>query len=164
MRNINNLCSVIVGRRANAAAFIDGSEKYKSIHGRVLFYELCSSVIVRTEITGLPKASNECNDPVFAFHIHGGTSCTGNAEDAFANAGSHYNPNDCLHPYHAGDMPPLFGVNGNAFLIFLTDRFSIPEVIGKAVIIHARPDDFMTQPSGNSGEKIACGIIRPTVR
>ena len=56
-------------------------------------------------------------------------------------------------------MPPLFGVNGNALLIFMTDRFSIEEIIGKTVIIHRKPNDFATQPSGNSGEKIACGVI-----
>ena len=92
-------------------------------------------------------------------HIHSGMSCTGNKTDNFADAMTHYNPDNCPHPYHAGDMPPIFGVNGTAFSVFLTDRFSVKEIIGKSVIIHANPDDFTTQPSGNSGEKIACGII-----
>ena len=39
-------------------------------------------------------------------------------------------------------------------------RITIPEIIGRSVVIHAMPDDFMTQPSGNSGMKIGCGIIR----
>lgn len=43
--------------------------------------------------------------------------------------------------------------------MFLTDRFKVDDVIGRTVIIHDKPDDFTTQPSGNSGEKIACGII-----
>ena len=73
---------------------------------------------------------------------------------------THYNPNQCAHPYHAGDLPPLFGSNGYAFEAFLTDRFTVSEVIGRTVIIHSKPDDFSTQPSGNSGEKIACGEIR----
>ena len=90
--------------------------------------------------------------------------CSGSQEDPFANAGMHYNPDNCQHPYHAGAMPPLFGVDGAALLLFLTNRFSVQEIIGRTVIIHARPDDFMTQPSGNSGEKIACGVIRKTVR
>ena len=46
-----------------------------------------------------------------------------------------------------------------AFLAFITDRFTANEVIGKTVIIHDSPDDFTTQPSGNAGNKIACGII-----
>ena len=117
-------------------------------------------MLVRSEISGLPKNNEDCNSPVFGFHIHSGFDCSGTAEDPFSGALTHYNPENCEHPYHAGDMPPLFGVNGNAVSVFLTDRFTVSEVIGRAVIIHARPDDFMTQPSGNSGEKIACGIIR----
>lgn len=60
-------------------------------------------------------------------------------------------------------MPPLFSVNGNAFLCFMTNRFKIKEVLGKSVIIHSKPDDFTTQPSGNAGEKIACGMIRENI-
>ncbi|MEI3338857.1 MAG: superoxide dismutase family protein [Eubacterium sp.] len=44
---------------------------------------------------------------------------------------------------------------------FYTTKLSIPELIGKSVVIHGHPDDFTTQPSGNSGEKIGCGVIRP---
>jgi Cu-Zn family superoxide dismutase len=56
-------------------------------------------------------------------------------------------------------MPPLFAANGHAFSAFLTDRFSINDIIGKTVVIHDSPDDFSTQPSGNSGSKLACGQI-----
>ena len=56
-------------------------------------------------------------------------------------------------------MPPLFSNKGYAFMIFLTDRFKVDEIIGKTVIIHSMPDDFKTQPSGDSGMKIACGVI-----
>ena len=81
-------------------------------------------------------------------------------DDPLANAMSHYNPDGCVHPYHAGDLPPLFGNDGLALSLFLTNRFSVDEVIGRTVIIHDHPDDFVTQPSGNSGAKIACGVIR----
>ena len=47
-----------------------------------------------------------------------------------------------------------------AFQIFLTDRFTICEIVGRTVIVHSGPDDFTTQPSGNAGSKIACGQIR----
>ncbi len=161
--NFNNFAAVF-RRVPNAVAFVNGNENYPDIHGKVMFYQLRNGVIVRTEISGLPQNSTECKDAVYGFHIHGGEECTGNESDRFANVGGHYNPKDCPHPYHAGDMPPLFGVNGSAFSVFLTDRFIVPEIIGKTVIIHASADDFISQPSGNSGEKIACGVITPTRR
>ncbi|MGN0527475.1 MAG: superoxide dismutase family protein [Acutalibacteraceae bacterium] len=163
MTNLSDFCSVFK-RRADAVAFINGSPDFPQIKGRILFYGLPKGVIVRAEITGLPESKNECDSPVFAFHIHGGSECSGNAKDPFANAGTHYNPEECPHPYHAGDLPPLFGADGKAFSAFLTDRFAVREILGKTVIIHSKPDDFTTQPSGNSGEKIACGIIKPVSR
>jgi len=48
--------------------------------------------------------------------------------------------------------------------VFLTNRFSVSEILGRAVVLHALPDDFKTQPSGAAGEKIACGNITPTAR
>ena len=155
---MEKLCNIL-NQPPKAAAYIKGSEKYPDIFGRAAFYSIGSSVLVRAEITGLPQSEDKCANPVFAFHIHSGGECSGNTEDPFKNSGMHYNPYGCEHPYHAGDMPPLFGVNGNALLIFMTDRFSIEEIIGKTVIIHRKPDDFAKQPSGNSGEKIACGVI-----
>ena len=65
----------------------------------------------------------------------------------------------CPHPFHAGDFPPLLENNGYAYSKFLTNKFKISEIIGKVIIIHDLPDDFTTQPSGNSGTKIACGVI-----
>lgn len=155
---MNNLCNILRGR-AFAAAHIKGSEKYPGINGTVMFYNACSGILVRSEIFGLPKGADACKSPIFGFHIHSGFECEGTKDDPFADAMTHYNPNDCMHPFHAGDMPPLFGANGTAFSVFLTDRFKANEIIGRTVIIHSNPDDFTTQPSGNSGEKIACGII-----
>lgn len=149
----------LLRRKPRAVAKVRGSEEYPQISGTVKFYQMLYGVFVVSEIKGLPNPKGRCESPVFAFHIHGGGSCTGNSEDPFANAGTHYNPGNCPHPYHAGDMPPLFGSNGMAFSAFLTDRFNVGEVIGKTVIIHSAPDDFTTQPSGNSGKKIACGVI-----
>lgn len=158
MRRMDDFCSVFQ-RRADAVALVNGSEKYINIHGNVLFYQMRDGVIVRAEIMGLPRGKRPCEKPIFGFHIHSGGTCSGTRIDPFANAHGHYNPNDCLHPYHAGDMPPLFGANGRAFLAFLSDRFTVREILGKTVMIHAMPDDFKTQPAGGAGEKIACGII-----
>ena len=72
----------------------------------------------------------------------------------------HYNPSGEPHPEHAGDLPPVLNNRGTAWGAIYTDRFYPEEVIGKTVILHDRADDFYTQPSGNSGEKIACGQIR----
>lgn len=147
-----------------AVADIRGSEYYPDIQGMASFYQTPQGVLVKAEVYGLPVFEGFCEKPIFAFHIHEGGSCSGNATDYFADAGAHYNPYNCLHPYHAGDLPPLLGVGGMAYSIFLTDRFTAEEIIGKTIIIHDMPDDFSTQPSGNSGAKIACGEIVATRR
>lgn len=141
-------------------ASIRGSERNPDISGSVWFYQTGRGVVVYAQISGLPQADSSCHKPIFGFHIHEGEACSGNQEDAFADVGGHYNPDGCEHPYHAGDLPPLFGNDGFALSVFLTDRFSVEEIIGRTVIIHDHPDDYKTQPSGNSGKKIACGVIQ----
>ena len=143
----------------DAVATVRGSSEYPGINGSVKFYQTAKGVITLAEIFCLPVSTEKRGNDIFAFHIHSGASCTGNAEDEFADAGTHYNPDGCPHPYHAGDMPPLFSAGGTAFLAFLSDRFTADEIVGKTVIINDRPDDFTTQPSGNAGKKIACGAI-----
>ena len=145
--------------KPRAVARVKGSNAYPDIEGEVWLYQTNYGVLVVTDVMGLPKTQNNQNSPIFAFHIHEGGSCSGNVEDPFANARTHYNPNETLHPYHAGDLPPLFGVNGYAFMAVLSDRFKVEDVIGKTIIIHSSPDDFVSQPAGNSGIKIACGVI-----
>ena len=149
----------LLQRLPQAVAVMHGRAKNSRIYGTVKFYQAANGVLIVADILGLPAPPKVCASPVFAFHIHGGSDCSGNEEDPFANAGSHYNPDDCPHPYHAGDMPPLFGADGRAFLAFLTDRFNVDEILGKTVIIHDGLDDFTTQPAGNAGNKIACGVI-----
>ncbi len=83
-----------------------------------------------------------------------------NCNDAFANAVGHYNPKKVQHPAHAGDLPPLLVENGIAWMAVYTSRFYPDDVVGKTVVVHDMPDDFRTQPSGGSGEKIACGEIK----
>ena len=161
MYHRNNLINLseILSHVPVAVAFIRGDEAHRKISGNVRFYQTQKGVVVIVEVAGLPISEDKCGNDIFAFHIHDGASCSGNAEDSFADAGTHYNPTDCPHPYHAGDMPPLFSAGGTAFLAFLTNRFAAYEIIGKTVVIHDSPDDFTTQPSGNAGKKIACGEI-----
>ena len=144
--------------KIKARADIIGSKSYPGIRGKALFYQTDRGVIVAVEVKGLPTGIT-CQEPIYAFHIHEGDKCTGNDQDLFANVKTHYNPRCCNHPYHAGDMPPLFSNAGYALLIYVTNRFTVKEIIGRTVVIHDMPDDFTTQPSGNAGEKIACGVI-----
>lgn len=143
----------------NATAYIMGSAKYPNVKGITHFYQLPQGVLVVTEVMGLPYAKGECTSGIHALHIHEGESCSGNQSDPFANARMHYNPHQCPHPQHAGDMPPLFSNQGYALSVFYTERFRVKDIIGKTVIVHEKIDDFSTQPSGNAGEKIACGEI-----
>jgi Cu-Zn family superoxide dismutase len=116
-------------------------------------------VLVAFEMNGLPFGQSTCNRDIFAVHVHSGTECSGTEDDPFVNAMTHYNPQNCEHPYHAGDLPPIFGNHGYGLSIFMTDRFRVEEVLGRAVIVHANLDDFTTQPAGNAGAKIGCGVI-----
>ena len=151
--------SSLLAKTPGAIAKVYGSPDNPDLEGIVKFYETDLGAIVVAQVTGLPQTEGACSHGVFAFHIHEGDACSGDSNDFFASALTHYNPDGCPHPYHAGDMPPLLGAGGIAFTAFLTDRFSVREIIGKTVIIHNSPDDFSTQPSGNAGKKIACGVI-----
>ena len=145
--------------RPDAVAKIAGSEEYPELGGRVWFFGQEDGVLVVSELWGLPVWEGDSGSSVFGFHIHEGSACAPTDEDAFEGAGGHYNPNGREHPMHAGDLPPLFGNGGYALSAALTDRFTVREVIGRTVIVHAMPDDFHTQPSGNAGKRIGCGEI-----
>lgn len=155
-----NVYSDLIKGIPEAFAVVEGSENYPKIYGLVGFCRTKQGVLVFAEMSGLPTDNDPCKSPVLAFHIHSGEKCEGDMHDHFSKASTHYNPHGCDHPYHAGDLPPIFSNNGYAFSTFITNRFSLDEIIGKTVILHRNPDDFTTQPSGNAGEKIACGMIK----
>ncbi len=155
--------SDIISKKPHAKAIIKGSRDYPDIKGEVRFYSVKQGVIIAAVIKGLPKDKDNCRKQVLGFHIHEGDSCTGNETDSFADTLSHFNPDGCEHPYHAGDMPPLFSADSLGISVFLTDRITVKNIISKTVVIHNMPDDFHSQPSGNSGKKIACGKIVPQV-
>lgn len=150
----------LIQQRPHAAAILRGSAAYPHIQGMVLFYQTSRGVLVTARVSGLPDATDDCRSPIFGFHIHAGEECTGNAQVPFVDAGAHFNPQHCPHPFHAGDLPPLFGNHGYALSAFLTDRFTVPAIEGKTVIIHDQADDFTSQPGGNAGNRIACGKIK----
>ena len=137
-----------------AVAWMKGSETAPYLSGTVRFYPCTDGVLVVARICGLPLDNQ---NGFFGFHIHEGESCRGRE---FNETGSHFNPRNMSHPVHAGDLPPLLGCKGRACLSVLTDRFTISEIIGRTVVIHGGADDFRTQPAGDAGKKIACGVIR----
>lgn len=137
----------------DAVAQIHGGIEAPQLFGCVQFYQEKGCVLIVARISGLPK---ESETGFFGFHIHQGENCTGTG---FSETGGHYNPANQTHPKHAGDLPPLLGCQGDTYLSVRTDRFSVCDIIGRTVVIHSNPDDFYSQPAGNSGRKIACGII-----
>lgn len=162
LKNINSrFLKILTMRLPFAAAQLKGSGKYPQIFGGVKFYRAdCGNILVSAAVTGLPTASDECASKFIAMHIHENGICDAFSDEPFADAGEHYDPNGCPHPAHAGDLVPLFVTDGGlAWSAILYDSFTSNEIIGKSVIIHRMPDDFMTQPSGNAGERIACGKI-----
>ena len=136
----------------NAVAYIRGSGSYPYLHGQVRFYQRRDYVLIEATIQGLPKNRTG----FYGFHIHTGNRCTGSD---FADTAGHYSPTEAPHPTHAGDLPPLLYCRGGAYTAVITDRFHISEIIGRTVVIHDEADDFTTQPAGNAGTKIACGVI-----
>lgn len=136
---------------AEALARIKGGEDFAGVSGVARFYRRKEGVLVRVDVCGLPPGR------FFALHIHEGQSCGG--ED-FACTGGHYDPEERPHPCHAGDLPPLLSTCGWAHLSVLTDRFRLKDILGCTLVIHEGPDDFTSQPAGNAGRKIACGVIR----
>ncbi|MBQ7363973.1 MAG: superoxide dismutase family protein [Clostridia bacterium] len=143
----------------DAYAILKGDASHPRLHGKVFFYQTPYGVLVNTTVIGLPTARQLCASPIFAFHIHENGRCQGDENDPFADVGAHYNPENCPHPFHRGDLPPLFGANGYAYASVLSNRFTVEEILTRAVILHQSYDDFETQPSGNAQGKIACGVI-----
>lgn len=138
---------------ADAVACIKGGAETPHLSGEVRFYQKRGSVLVTADIYGLPKDSAT---GFFALHIHEGGDCSG---EGFSETGGHYNPWGKSHPSHAGDLPPLLLCGDGAHFTVQTDRFCVREVMGRTVVIHSGPDDFYSQPAGNAGKKIACGMI-----
>jgi len=132
-----------------------------STTGTVGFEQRGGKVVVTAEVRGLrPNAEH-------GFHVHERGDCS--AADAMS-AGGHFNPKGQAHgnhaagTHHAGDMPNLKAdAAGVARLVWEDDELVVGDgptsVAGKSVVVHRDPDDFKSQPAGNSGPRIACGVI-----
>ncbi|MBQ1459402.1 MAG: superoxide dismutase family protein [Oscillospiraceae bacterium] len=137
-----------------ASAVIRGGQEAPDLSGVARFFQRSDGVLVTIQVTGLPA---ENPGGFFGLHIHGGSGCAG---ENFAGTGGHFNPAGTPHPAHAGDLPPLLSCGGRAYLAVLTDRFTVADIIGRTVVIHGGSDDFRSQPAGDAGTKIACGVIK----
>lgn len=143
--------------KPEATAWVTGNSREPQLSGLVKFFDTpYGGVLVEAEIFGLPNVSEEGSARFYAMHIHEYGDCSGQ----FTKTGDHYNPTNQPHPGHAGDLIPLLSNQGYAWSAFYDKRFTIADILDRSVIIHAMPDNFMTQPSGSSGAKIACGVIR----
>jgi Cu-Zn family superoxide dismutase len=132
------------------------------VHGEIVLTEDSEGVLIQADVAGLTPGAH-------GIHIHETGECT--APD-FKSAGDHFAPAREPHggpvaeAHHAGDLGNLrAGSNGLVQYRIRTDEISLDEgprsVIGKSVIIHADPDDYHSQPSGDAGAREACGVIRP---
>lgn len=160
MEIFNQLYGNILSKHVpEAVAWVQGNEKNKRLSGIVSFYStMRKGILISAEMFGLPDEENKTG--FYGMHIHE----YGNCKKDFSQTGNHYNPDKTMHPMHAGDLPPLLSNHGYAWMAFYDDRLSIREVIGRSIVIHRQRDNFSAQPSGDSGDKIACGVITPTRR
>jgi Cu-Zn family superoxide dismutase len=124
-------------------------------------------VHVDIQLTGLPPGPH-------GIHFHATGICDGSGATAFTSAGAHFNPLGRQHGLdnaagpHAGDAPNFtVAADGTARATFTTDRVSLTEgsttlfdADGSAIVIHAAADDQISQPAGNAGARIACGVVQ----
>ena len=150
--------------KKNATAKIMGGPLAPQLNGNVIFFDVPGGTEVYVEVSGLPpyQPAQDSKQPIgpHGFHIHEFGICEiGNPQEPFQSAGGHWNPTNQPHGNHAGDFPVIFSNNGYARMSFFTDKFKPKDIIGKSVIIHQNPDDYRSQPAGNAGKRIACGVI-----
>ncbi|QCX34770.1 superoxide dismutase family protein [Caloramator sp. E03] len=148
-----------------AYAHIKGGPLAPNLDGYVYFREVLGGTMVYVDISGLPEfrpaKDNMPQVGPHGFHIHELGNCdVGDVNNPFALAGGHYNPWNQPHGNHAGDFPVLFSNDGIANMSFFTNKFKVADIIGKTIIIHESPDDYRTQPTGASGRRLGCGIIK----
>ena len=114
-------------------------------------------VLIHADLEGLPPGPH-------AIHIHE----TGVCEAPFESAGAHYDDGGAEHGYlvaegpHTGDLPNLHVPESGAVAVEMTSTATLAmlrDQDGAALIVHAGPDDYHSQPSGASGDRIACGVI-----
>jgi len=133
--------------------------------GMVMLQDTPSGVLVTADIKGLPAGEH-------GFHFHEKGLC--DAAQKFTTAGAHFAPGATKHGLmvmggpHGGDMPNQHvGADGmldvqvlNTGVTLAKGPKSLLDADGSALVIHAKPDDYKTQPSGDAGDRIACAVIK----
>jgi Cu-Zn family superoxide dismutase len=132
--------------------------------GRATLTETSSGLLIRLDVTSAPPGEH-------ALHFHAVGKCE---PPDFKSAGPHFNPAEAKHGFenaegpHAGDMPNLHvPADGRLSLevlnqaVTLSGKAALLDDDGAALVIHEAADDYRTDPAGNAGDRIACGIIAP---
>jgi len=133
-----------------------------TVVGTVLLVETPNGLLLRGTLSGLPPGTH-------AIHLHE----VGKCEPPFKSAGGHFNPGGKAHGVldpagpHAGDLPNLVipqsgKLDFEMFAVGLTLSEGPNRVLdadGTSVVIHAKADDYRTQPAGDAGDRIACGVV-----
>jgi Cu-Zn family superoxide dismutase len=138
------------------------STKGNKTTGTVDFYQVGSKVRVVGSVSGLVPGREH------GFHVHEAGDCS--SGDGMSAKG-HFNPHGKPHGHpgsgerHAGDMPSLRADSGgnakiDTELDILTVTSGPASVVGRGLIVHADPDDYKTQPTGNAGARLACAVIQ----
>jgi superoxide dismutase, Cu-Zn family len=149
------------GPKARAATVTLEAKSGSSISGTMKFSEHRGVVRLRGTIRGLEIYSEH------GFHVHEKGDCS--AADA-SSAGGHFNPGGTAHGaanaavHHAGDLPSLRAdAHGVASIDTVVSGVTLGDgptsIKGRSLVVHGKADDYTTQPSGNSGPRIACGVI-----
>jgi Cu-Zn family superoxide dismutase len=146
-----------------AVAEIQGLGTNTAVMGKLTFTQVDTGVMVTGTISGLNPSSSH------GIHLHQTGDCS--AADGMS-AGGHWNPAGHMHgglntaTSHLGDLGNLVSDSAGTATVAITKAGaklrdgSAVDVVGRGVIVHAMADDMMTDPSGNSGARIACGSIR----
>jgi len=129
------------------------------VEGTIHFRKAAGGVRVQGTVSGLAAGAH-------GFHVHEFGDCT--AAD-FTSAGGHFNPTQEPHgaptdgQRHQGDMGNIqAGADGSATVDYTDARLAFDgdrSIVGRGVIVHEKADDFKTQPTGNAGGRVACGVI-----
>ncbi|MXV75524.1 superoxide dismutase family protein [Candidatus Poribacteria bacterium] len=146
---------------AEQAHAVIGSLNDSGVTGMAVFTQNGDQITFTAEIQGASPG-------LHAIHIHANGDCS--APDG-TSAGGHWNPTDVAHgkwgegEFHLGDIGNItVGEDGTGRITLTTDLWEIGtgsdvDVVGKGIIVHADADDFVSQPSGNAGARIGCGVI-----